>query len=164
MSIEERIYSEAFEDGVSYAIQRMFAFTKKNITAFNRKLELAKAGKLHEVNGKGVTNGTNKFINGMASSIKDGDAGSFNTYKKLFDRYQTTNQGEIAKALRTEFQAHGDRTTSDSYDMLLAYKRQQLKDPDLRKARLKEGRENMKKIREREKEAKTAEDLQNFHF
>ena len=30
MSIEERIYSEAFEDGVNYAIQKMFGKKKYN--------------------------------------------------------------------------------------------------------------------------------------
>jgi hypothetical protein len=34
MSIEERFYSEAFQDGVNYAIQRMYAFTKKKYNRF----------------------------------------------------------------------------------------------------------------------------------
>jgi hypothetical protein len=36
MSIEERIYSEAFEDGVNYAIQRMFGDDEKNEGSYLR--------------------------------------------------------------------------------------------------------------------------------
>ena len=137
---------------------------KKNITAFNQKLNLAKAGKLSEVGGPSA-NKSNLYITHMADAIKEGDVPKFNLLKKKFDRYQTTDPERIKKAVKSDFRlSDGGRTTSDSYDMALAYKRQLLNDHKLKEARLKEGRENMKKIREREKEAKSAEDLQNFHF
>jgi hypothetical protein len=137
---------------------------KKNITAFNRKLELAKAGKLNEIDGPSA-NKSNLFITNMADAIKEGNVKNFNLLKKQFDRYQTTDPARIEKAVKSRFNlSDGGRTTSDSYDMALAYKRQQLNDPKLREGRLREGRKKMEKIREREREAKTAEDLQNFHF
>ena len=141
--IEERLYSEAFEDGMNYAIEKMYAFTEFNKRAFNKKLELAKKGKL-----KGVDSGnfTNDRIIDMANAIKEGDKKRFDNSLKLFKNYQTTTPEELEhfKKGMTDSNYGGGRTTLNSYDARL-YKRKQ----DLEKQR-----EKMAKLKE----------LQDFHF
>ena len=120
--LEERLYSEAFEDGMNYAIEKMYAFTEFNKRAFNKKLELAKKGKLVDVPG----NYTNTYMNNMAKAIKDGDKESFNFYLKNFKDYQTTTPEELEhfKKALTDSTYGGGRNTANSFDARL-YKRKQ---------------------------------------
>lgn len=140
--LEEKLYSEAFENGMNYAIEKMYAFTEFNKRAFNKKLELAKKGKLRGVRG----NFTNDRIIDMANAIKEGDKKRFDSALRIFKDYQTTTPEELEyfKKGMTNSNYGGGRTTASSYDARL-YKRKL----DLEK--------------QREKKAKLKE-LQDFHF
>lgn len=84
--IEDRLYSQAFKDGVDYAIEKMYAFTEFNKRAFNKKLELAKKGKLNYTPNS--SNRTNGYILDLAGAMKKGDTEYFDKTLQRFKKYQ----------------------------------------------------------------------------